>query len=945
MRTHAEIKELLAIYDRLTEDELNEAAAHVATCAECAAELAAWRQMDRGLRYLPDPAPSPALRAKLPLPRPVSLSSVTLPAKPAPRQAPPPPPPSPETPPKRAPFPWQRLLLPVGLVLLFVASIWLGMRDTSRGPARVTTPELPARLPQSPQPDLTPEPALTTIIFACDDVAAVYKDYAEVLRGFEQENPNIKIELKSYRDLIGNQSLSYTQTLQEIAASADAFCVWDVAPLVEAHLLYNLDSLAANNPSFEIGDFYEAVLESGRYQNVLYAIPSRFQPALIRYNPAIFDAAGLAYPQPGWTWDDFAAVAKALTQREGGNTQRWGYGEDRPAVFRARLAEALSDPAFKSAAYSADPFASPAVVELFRWYEDLYANDRSAFPPRGDDGGYLPGDVYTSQTTRGKLAMWTDQLYEGARRQGKPAPIPANGDGGGAPIYTREAWAIAAETLHPDTAWRWLSYLSRNPPSLHQQMLPARRSLVEKAAFWQDLPPDEAAVYRYILDHLAPLPNSLQDEQAMALYEQLGRVARDEISVAELQSRSAAHTATAAPPPAGAVTITFAAPRDYLPAYREAAAAFNAQNGIAAVEVVAREDLTEPSRADTTTLWAGMRQMARRVDALAGPEVAALVRSGRAESILYDITDLAADIPGDSFYPNMLESMQWRGRQWAVPDRVSPYVIYYNQWMFDQMGVEYPQPGWNWDSFTKTAAAVTRQGQDKLKWWGVKDGLENQLLLLTAVTGPLVDYSASPAKPLLDQPGIVDGARRYADLLRRGILTVPDILLSGAGSHTTPLYDTEAPDDAAMWIGLATLDKLSALQASGIGAVPLPTTNPAGDTSIEVQNAFAVSATSANPAAAWAWINFLTTYGTTDSRGPGVSAQRTVLLRGDQFDSYALGVYQNALLRAQRAAPLRTEEYQAQRALWAAVDRIAQGEDAETVMREAQAQTEAAINQ
>jgi multiple sugar transport system substrate-binding protein len=832
--------------------------------------------------------------------------------------------------------------------LLFVASVWLGLREPARPPARVTTPEVPARIGETPQPAATAEPTGATIIFACDDVGAVYRDYARIARAFEQENPDIEVTVKSFRDLIGNPSLSYTEYMQEVAANADAFCAWDVAPLVEAHLLYDLEALAARDASFESGDFYAAVLDSVRDDGALYAVPGRFQPALIRYNPQVFDEVGLAYPQPGWTWNDFATAARALTVRDGSNTQRWGYGEDRSAVFVARLAEAFSDPAFAAAARSDDPLADEAVFELFRWYEGLYVNDRSAFPPRGGSGeysGYTPGDVYQGQILRGKLAMWTDQLYEGARRQGKPAPFPANGPSGGAPIYMGAAWAIAAETLHPDAAWRWLTYLSRNPPPDSRQMLPARKSLVEKAAFWKDLPSDEAAVYRYVLDHLASRPHFLREAEALALYEQLGRLARGEVSAAELRERRRPQPATATMSVTEGITITFAAPREHIAAYRRAAEAFREQGGTARVQVVAHEDFVDTGRAETTNLWSQMRQITRRVDALAGPEVAALVRSGRAESSLYDLTELAQSLAREEFYPNMLESLQWGGRQWALPDRVSPYVIYYNQWMFDQMGVPHPQPGWRWEDFTRTARAVTRQGEDKIKWWGVRDGLQNQLLILVSAAGPLVDYTVTPPRPLLDSPVIVDAAQRYSDLIRRGHLTAPGALVSGAGSQTGQLYGLEAPDDAAMWIGLADLSKLDDLQRSGIGAVQLPISNPVGDTPIEIQNALAMSATSPHPEAAWEWLRFLLDYGTADSRGAGAPARRTILLDGASSVAPAsLGVYQTALLRAQRAAPLRTEEYHAQRALWAAIARLAQGDgDAPAVMREAQAAAEAAI--
>jgi ABC-type glycerol-3-phosphate transport system substrate-binding protein len=223
--------------------------------------------------------------------------------------------------------------------------------------------------------------------------------------------------------------------------------------------------------------------------------------------------------------------------------------------------------------------------------------------------------------------------------------------------------------------------------------------------------------------------------------------------------------------------------------------------------------------------------------------------------------------------------------------------------------------------------------------------LQNQLLILVSAAGPLVDYTVTPPRPLLDSPAVVDAAQRYSDLIRRGHLTAPGALVSGAGSQTGQLYGLEAPDDAAMWIGLANLSKLDDLQRSGIGAVQLPISNPVGDTPIEIQNALAMSATSPHPEAAWEWLRFLLDHGTADSRGAGAPARRTILLDGASSVAPAsLGVYQTALLRAQRTAPLRTEEYHAQRALWAAIARLAQGDgDAPAVMREAQAAAEAAI--
>jgi multiple sugar transport system substrate-binding protein len=924
MKTHARIKELLAHYDYLPPHERGEVDAHTAHCAECASELAAARLV--APRAETTARPEPALRAQAsPSPPPPSIPSEPEPAN--------------ESEP-RQPFPWQRLLLPVGLGLLFMVSIWFGLRDTGQGPSRpVVTPERPAipGTPQTPSPD---EAIETTIIFACDDVGAVYRDYAAIARAFQQENPDIEIVLKSYRDLMGNESLSYTEYMQEIAANADAFCVWNVEPLATLNLLHDLDPLVARDPSFEPGDFYEAVLNVARFADRLYAVPSRFQPALIRYDPKAFDEVGLAYPQPGWTWDDFATAAKVLTKREGGNTQRWGFTEDASVVYNARFRAAFENPMFAAAVTSEDPFASQAVLDLFRWYEGVYVDERSAPVPREieDPGGaYMPVYVDPRDVSRGRMAMWSDMMYQNARRQGKPAPFPTDGKGG-APVYTSPAWAIAAETLHADAAWRWLTYLSRNPPPDNSQLrLPARRSLVETLPFWQELPTGEVEVYRYILDHLQAHKDSLApDEQVRTLYRVLGGMVTSRMTLGELLAAGNAPS-TASAVPNNIRALTLAVPRDDVDYYRVAAAAYMRATFNTNVQVIARESLSDPTRAENATIWTQLRQVANRADVIAGPGVAALARSGRAEGILLDLTSRVAELPpGRDFYSNTLESLAWRGQLWAVPDRVFVYMIAFNSGIFDQTGAAYPHPGWTWGEFAQAARAVTHASGDKMKWWGFSDGFGGALPLLLSAAGPLVDYRVDPPRPLLDGEHAREAARWYADLWRQGFITVPEARAS-TGSAA-------APRSSAMWVELVTPASLDTLSQNGVSVAPFPvSTGGDATTPIEIENAFAISARSDQSDAAWALIDFLLGY-----RAPGApagaSAQSRVAPLAEWGDRETLAAYAYALRHAQRAAPLRREEYFARDGLLEAVTQLAMGEsDAKQIMAEAQERTAARI--
>lgn len=61
-----------------------------------------------------------------------------------------------------------------------------------------------------------------------------------------------------------------------------------------------------------------------------FGLPRDFQTIVLFYNKAMFDAAGVAYPDDSWTLDDLRAAAKKLTiDKDGdGHTDQWGLGTE-----------------------------------------------------------------------------------------------------------------------------------------------------------------------------------------------------------------------------------------------------------------------------------------------------------------------------------------------------------------------------------------------------------------------------------------------------------------------------------------------------------------------------------------------------------------------------------------------------------------------------------------
>jgi multiple sugar transport system substrate-binding protein len=95
---------------------------------------------------------------------------------------------------------------------------------------------------------------------------------------------------------------------------------------------------------------------------------------VVYYNKNLFDQAGVAYPQAGWSWDDFLKAAQALTKDTNGDgaTDQYGVGTELEAIRLAPFVwqnggEIVDDPA-KPTRLALD---TPAATEAFQWFVDL----------------------------------------------------------------------------------------------------------------------------------------------------------------------------------------------------------------------------------------------------------------------------------------------------------------------------------------------------------------------------------------------------------------------------------------------------------------------------------------------------------------------------------------------------------------------------------------------
>ncbi|MFC4019471.1 ABC transporter substrate-binding protein [Micromonospora sp. GCM10011542] len=137
-----------------------------------------------------------------------------------------------------------------------------------------------------------------------------------IAKAFEDKHPNIDVQVQVL------PWPEYWSTLQVGAAgrtAPDAF--WMLADQFPAYAKGNqlLDiTSAVKTAGVDLAAYPKAVLDLYDVDGKLLGLPKDFDTNGIWFNKALFDKAGVAYPDDSWTWDDARAAARKLTNPAAG---------------------------------------------------------------------------------------------------------------------------------------------------------------------------------------------------------------------------------------------------------------------------------------------------------------------------------------------------------------------------------------------------------------------------------------------------------------------------------------------------------------------------------------------------------------------------------------------------------------------------------------------------
>lgn len=332
----------------------------------------------------------------------------------------------------------------------------------------------------------TPEPVTISFVHPEDPTGA----YERRAQEFQDAYPHVTVELVS-RDGVRGSDLP----------DHDAFVVsqFEVSQYVAQNAVLDLTSFIEQDEELNAGDFYPAALSVFNAQGRQWALPFGIDMLMLYYNRDIFDRYSATYPQVGWDWGDFLDAALAVTDP---GADLFGYALHHDTDF------AIYEPVvliYQHGGQIFDNLQAPTMatlddpynIEAMEFYASLIYNH--GVSPTPQEAQQLGRPYPWRSVMEQQVAMWATMLSE---QGGLRWPMEWNFNWGVVPM-PRDAMAgtlalaeglfISSESEHPDVAWDWISFVSRQVPSFQ---MPARQSLAQSATYEQAVGSDVAAASR-----------------------------------------------------------------------------------------------------------------------------------------------------------------------------------------------------------------------------------------------------------------------------------------------------------------------------------------------------------------------------------------------------------------------------------------------------------------
>jgi ABC-type glycerol-3-phosphate transport system substrate-binding protein len=214
------------------------------------------------------------------------------------------------------------------------------------------------------------------------------------------------------------------------------------------------------------------------------------------------------------------------------------------------------------------------------------------------------------------------------------------------------------------------------------------------------------------------------------------------------------------------------------------------------------------------------------------------------------------------FYPAALEAFTIDGRVWAIPYGVTSEVVFYNKDLFDQYGVPYPEVGWTWDDFVRSARALRDPQADIYGFAHTSDaaGWFNWTFIHQH-GGRVLDDIQNPTRVTFDDPLTIEAMEWYARLYHEyGVAPTREQVRRELGGDVDVAFANDQVGMTSQDLGVQGDSSVGKGRSGRWGIVTVPRST--ADTALDIcgdfwVNGYAISSETEYPKAAWRLVAFM----------------------------------------------------------------------------------------
>lgn len=301
-----------------------------------------------------------------------------------------------------------------------------------------------------------------TLSFGHHWEAAFQPVQAEFDKNYMERHPNINITVTNNTWADHNQIVptwAAAGTLPDVIYVHGRYAFpWNYEGIV-----ISIQDYIDNDPEFNVEGIWEEALRLYRFDGNQHELPYDHGPVILGYNKDLFDAAGMDYPSPDWTMDDFRQAAIALTDLSDSSNPQWGYSGSLPNFGNTANGPMLYG-------WGVEPFnEDETVIQLdndaartaVQFWVDLIHVDKAA-PTPAESQAFEQGAWISGRVAMNNVASWnTPTLHTFASFAWDVAPWPQGPVTRGTGSFG-SGFGVTRDSKQVDEGWNYLrEYLSK----------------------------------------------------------------------------------------------------------------------------------------------------------------------------------------------------------------------------------------------------------------------------------------------------------------------------------------------------------------------------------------------------------------------------------------------------------------------------------------------------